>query len=224
MKHLTQALRYVYMRLKHRGRVHFPYSAVIGKNAEFEGCNAVGERSEFAGRMGMYSYMSKDCDMFASVGRFTSIGDNVRTVMYRHPVTYPYASTSPMFYSTLKQCGVPNFADRQMFGERMMKDAQHGCAVAIGNDCWINSHVTLISGITVGDGAVVLAGAVVTRDVPPYAIVAGIPAKVIKYRYSEADIKWLMDKQWWNMPAERLQEHWQDFCDIDRLKSALSER
>ena len=221
MRLLAQTLRYIYMRLKHRRRVHFPFSAVIGKSAVFEGCNAVGERSEFAGSMGLYSYMSKDCDMFASIGRFTSIGDNVRTVMYRHPVTYPYVSTSPMFYSTLRQSGVPNFADRQMFEECVMKDREHGYAVRIGNDCRINSHVTLISGITVGDGAVVLAGAVVTRDVPPYAIAAGVPAKVIKYRYNEEDIRWLLEKQWWNKPTEWLREHWEEFCDICQLKNSI---
>ena len=135
--------------------------------------------------------MSKNCDIYASIGRFTSIGSNVQTIMFRHPTTYPYVSTSPVFYSTKQQCG-ETFADKETFEECVMLDHKQHCAVAIGNDVWINSNVTIISGVTIGDGAVVLAGAVVTRNVPPYSIVAGVPAKVIKYRFSQTDIEWLL--------------------------------
>ncbi len=221
MKAILQPLRFLYMLLKHRGRVSFPLSAVIGRNASFEGCNAIGAFSEFSGYMGKYSYITDHCDMFAKIGRFTSIGANVQTIMYRHPTTYPYVSTSPMFYSTSRQCGIENFADRQMFTERVLRDPDNGYAVTIGNDCWINSNVTLISGISIGDGAIILTGSVVTRDVPPYSIVGGIPAKVIKYRYSDEDINWLLASEWWNKSDEWLREHWQDFNDIDSLKKSL---
>ena len=81
--------------------------------------------------------------------------------------------------------------------------------------------MTLISGISIGDGAIILTGSVVTRDVPPYSIVGGIPAKVIKYRYSDEDINWLLASEWWNKSDEWLREHWQDFNDIDSLKKSL---
>ena len=102
-----------------------------------------------------------------------------------------------------------------------MADAKEHSAIVIGNDCWINSNVTFISGVTVGDGAVVLAGAVVTRDVPPYAIVAGVPAKVIKYRFSEKDIEWLLNKKWWNRDADWIRKNWQAFNDMDKLRALL---
>lgn len=215
-----QLARYLYSKIKFRGKVIFPYSAVIGRFAEFEGNNAIGKNSRFSGRIGRFSYMTSDCDLYATIGRFTSIGSHVQSIMFRHPVSYPFVSTSPMFYSTLKQCG-SNFATKNLFQECVMADEKEHSAIVIGNDCWINSNVTFVSGVTVGDGAVVLAGAVVTRDVPPYAIVAGVPAKVIKYRFSERDIEWLLDKKWWNRDADWIRKNWQAFNDMDKLRALL---
>lgn len=215
-----QLLRYIYSKIKYCGKVRFHYSTIIGKNASFEGYNAIGCNSKFTGRMGRCSYMANDCDLYASIGRFTSIGDNVKSIMFRHPLTYPFVSTSPMFYSTLKQCG-SNFATKNLFQECVMADAKEHSAIVIGNDCWINSNVTFISGVTVGDGAVVLAGAVVTRDVPPYAIVAGVPAKVIKYRYEKDVCDWLLEKQWWNRDENWLRENWRAFHNIEKLRTLL---
>ena len=70
--------------------------------------------------------------------------------------------------------------------------------VQIGNDVWIGARATILDGVKIGDGAVIAAGAVVTKDVPSYAIVGGVPAKVIKYRFDENRIKELLVEQWWN--------------------------
>lgn len=215
-----QFARYLYSLVKFHGKVSFPYSAIIGRYAQFEGDNAIGTNSSFSGKMGRFSYMASDCDLCATIGRFTSIGSRVQSIMFRHPVTYPFVSTSPMFYSTLKQCG-SNFATENLYRECVMVNEKEHSAIVIGNDCWINSNVTFTSGVTVGDGAVVLAGAVVTRDVPPYAIVAGVPAKVIKYRFSETDIKWLLQKKWWNRDANWIRKNWRAFNDIDKLRALL---
>ena len=215
-----QIARYLYSKVKFYGKVRFAYSTIIGKFAKFEGKNAIGKNSRFSGKMGKYSYMTSDCDLYATIGRFTSIGSHVQSIMFRHPVTYPFVSTSPMFYSMLNQCG-STFATEEMFQECVMADEKEHSAVVIGNDCWINSNVTLISGVTIGDGAVVLAGAVVTRDVPPYAIVAGIPAKVIKYRYEKDVCDWLLEKQWWNRDENWLRENWRAFHNIEKLRALL---
>ena len=74
----------------------------------------------------------------------------------------------------------------------------------IGNDVWIGTNVLIKSGVTVGTGAVVGAGAVVTKDVPPYAVVCGVPAKVIKYRFPEEVCAKLLASEWWNMSDEDL--------------------
>lgn len=221
MSSLIHLARYVYMRIKHHKMLTFPYSATIGKKALFEGHNTIGKETCFSGKLGKYSYLANRCDLYAEIGRFTSVGDNVHTIMYRHPTTYPYVSTSPAFYSTLGQCGGENFSTEQSFEERVLLDTSKNYAVRIGNDCWINSNVTLISGVTIHDGAIVLAGAVVTRDVPPYAIVAGVPAKVIKYRYEKEDIEWLQRVEWWNKPEHWLKENWKAFNDLPSLRKIL---
>ena len=74
--------------------------------------------------------------------------------------------------------------------------------VIIGNDVWIGTNTVILRGVTVGDGAVIAAGAVVTKDVPPYAIVGGVPAKIIRYRTDEDTIKALIESQWWNETPE----------------------
>ena len=77
----------------------------------------------------------------------------------------------------------------------------------LGNDVWVGSHVLINGGVTVGHGAVIGAGAVVVKDVPPYAIVGGVPAKIIRFRFSPEVIEKLLELQWWNLPDETLKEH-----------------
>ena len=89
----------------------------------------------------------------------------------------------------------------------------------VGNDVWIGENVFFQGGVIIGDGAVVLAGAVVTKDVPPYAIVGGVPAKVLKYRYDEETIKFLLSIKWWDKDVNWLRDNWQLLCDINRLKN-----
>lgn len=79
--------------------------------------------------------------------------------------------------------------------------------IIIGNDVWIGRDSTVTSGVTVGDGAVIAASAVVTHDVPPYAIVAGCPAKVIKYRFTPDQIRRLLEIRWWDYPIEFIFEN-----------------
>ena len=140
--------------------------------------------SYFDGEMGFGSYSGTNFWFVGRIGRFTSIANNVSSNPYVHPIEPPYVSTSPMFFSVLRQNG-HTFTNEQLFTES--RDP-----VVIGNDCWIGQSVFMTGGIKIGDGAVVLAGAVVTKDVPPYAIVGGVPAKVIRYRYDEETIKFLL--------------------------------
>ena len=87
--------------------------------------------------------------------------------------------------------------------------------IVIGNDVWVGANATILSGVTIGDGAVVAAGALVTKDVPPYSIVGGVPARVIKYRFSQDVINILLEIKWWDMEDELLITNINDFYDLD---------
>ena len=76
--------------------------------------------------------------------------------------------------------------------------------IVVGNDVWIGYEAVVMAGVTIGDGAIVASRAVVTRDVPPYAIVGGVPAKVIKYRFDPATVESLLAIKWWEWPAETI--------------------
>lgn len=79
--------------------------------------------------------------------------------------------------------------------------------VVINNDVWIGMKSTIMGGVTVGNGAIIAAHSVVTKDVPPYAVVGGVPAKIIKYRFTEDIIEGLQKSEWWNQPDDVLREN-----------------
>ena len=92
-------------------------------------------------------------------------------------------------------------------------------SIEIGNDVWIGSRATILEGVNIGDGVVVAAGAVVTKDVPPYAIVGGVPARIIRYRFDEETIQNLLKMKWWEKDQEWIQNHADDFDDVKQLFS-----
>lgn len=185
----------------------------VSLDSSFEGANKIYPYSSFSGSMGYGSYLGHHCEMSANIGRFTSIAPYVRTNCGKHPFSYPYVTTCPMFFSTRKQNG-ETFAKRMVFQE--MEEVP-----VIGNDCWIGENVFIVGGVKIGDGAVVLAGSIVTKDVPPYAIVGGVPAQVMKYRYDDETIHFLMELKWWNMDVGWLRKNWELFCDIEKLKTCF---
>lgn len=183
----------------------------------------VAERSSYYGKMGYGSYIGSNTHLNADIGRFSSVGPNVKVVNATHPMKAPFATTCPLFFSfdTSKNPQHETFAKQQMVEEFRYYDRERQIDIRIGNDCWIGEGVTFIGGVEVHDGGVVLAGAYVTKDVPPYAIVGGVPAKVIGYRYDEDTIAWLQERQWWNRNTQWLRDNWRLLCDIDKMKETL---
>lgn len=205
---------------KFRGKVSIAYTANVSLVSTFEGMCQIHPHSVFHGKLGMGSYIASYTSLSARVGRFTSIAQHVRYSSGIHPYQAPFATTSPCFFSHnlyKYQCG-STFATEQLFEEHRLIDFESKIAVEIGNDVWIGEGAFLVGGITIGDGAVVLAHAVVTKDVPPYAIVGGVPAKVLRYRYDKETIEFLLKVKWWNNSIDWFKLNWKLLSDIEKLK------
>lgn len=195
--------------------VKFGLFSRMGSGSFFEGNNSVGKFSFVKGNMGKYSYVGDNVAIIdGCIGRYTSVSSNVHVINGRHPLKAPFVSTSPVFYSKQSPVGY-SFASEQMFEEYSYADKERKLCVVIGNDCWVGYGVSIIEGVTIGDGAVVLANATVTKDVPPYSIVGGVPAKVIGYRYDEETVGKLLEFKWWNQKESWIKEHAFDFSNID---------
>ena len=206
------------LRYKYRNRhVHIDLSANLDRKVLLEDYCRIFEHSSFHGCMGYGSYISSNCRIEASIGRFCSIGPNVVSNPGTHAYKEPYATTSPLFFS--KNMNGATFAKKQMFEEYTFVDKERQLSFQVGNDCWIGESAFIVGGVKIADGAVVLAHAVVTKDVPAYAIVGGVPAKVVGYRYDEETINFLLKVQWWNNSTEWFKKHWMLLNDIEQLKS-----
>lgn len=163
--------------------------------------------------MGLGTYVGQNSSVHGRVGRYCSVAEDVRVVLGRHP-THEFVSTHPAFFSTRKQNGM-SFVSKDKFDEHRF--AADAFPVVIGNDVWIGTGAMLLEGVHVSDGAVIGAGAVVTKDVPPYAVVAGNPARVVRYRFSQEQIDFLLSFRWWERPKEFIAEHAALFESITAL-------
>ena len=190
----------------------------IGEGSVFEGSNVVNKGTIFSGYMGYGSFIGSYSNLSKTkIGRFCSIASHVKIISGEHP-TSNYVSTHPVFYSLLKQNG-STFVYKQKYDEFRYVDYEKKIVVEIGNDVWIGEGVSILEGIKIGDGAIVATGAVVTKDVKPYVIVGGVPAKPIRKRFDEKQIEYLLNFAWWNQPIEWIQKNADLFDNIDTFIS-----
>lgn len=130
------------------------------------------------------------------IGKFCSFASGVMIISMNHDSSK--VTTHPFLFKP--HLGV------------VQEDFREMRLVDIGHDVWVGQNALILPSVSVvGHGAVIAAGAVVVKDVPPYAIVAGVPAKVVKYRFDEETVKKLLDIQWWNWPLEKIFQNWRDF-------------
>jgi len=169
--------------------------------------------------IGDYSYINaRSIIVSASIGKFCSIASGCQIGMQNHPVDH--LSTSPFTYTSSNIFNLP----------KLWEDI--AAPPQIHHDVWIGAQAIIMQGVTVGSGAIVGAGAVVTRDVAPYAIVAGVPAQFVRPRFDAAIADFLLDLKWWDLPLEDLKklkdvfaakEHWQEKIVPQSLKTHLLE-
>ena len=182
-------LSYLYGKLMKKLRGTCVINSQIDKTAYVStGCNIINSS------MGRHSYISHDSQFVdTEIGAFCSISSYVDCGDAEHPMDW--VSTSPVFQN-VKHSGV-----KARFAKLDLPPQKH---TVIGNDVWIGHGVTIKQGVKIGNGAVIGAGAVVVKDVPDYAIVGGVPAKLIRYRFDEEAIKSLLASEWWTWSDEKL--------------------
>lgn len=161
----------------------------IDNKTVLEGNNLINDYSRLLSvNLGRYSYVSPFCILIdCNIGKYCSIGPGVKIGLGVHPIDQ--ISTSPYIYN------------EQLFKGRRKEDFN---PVTIGHDVWIGANALIMGGVKIGIGAVIGAGAVVTKDVPDYAVVVGCPAKILKYRFAESKIEALLSMQWWNMDIKEI--------------------
>lgn len=157
-------------------------------------------------RMGDYSYIANDSDViYSQVGKFCSIAAHVRI----NPGNHPMERASQSHFTYRASLYFPGETDEAAFF-----DWRRAHAVAIGHDVWIGHGAVILAGRTVGTGAVVAAGAIVTKDVPPYAIVAGNPARPVRPRFPAEVADALQRLAWWDWSHDRLRDALPDFRSL----------
>ena len=196
MNKLKKIIKYIIYKIKYKKLNTSLNTYKFGKNLKL-GKNSVISKGVYIENnvtIGDCTYISSNSNIYSDVtiGKFCSIAPNVNIAPGEHNVYN--VSTHPIMYNSMWRKKL-NIEENESY-ERII--GGYDKETKIGNDVWIALNVFIKRGVTIGDGAVIGAGSVVTKDVEPYSIVAGNPAKVIKYRTSKENIEFLEKDKWWN--------------------------
>lgn len=204
-------------------RCRFGQRSYLSYLTKLEGHNMLGRNTYAPGSvLGYGSYLSDNCYFYqAQIGRYTCIGPRSAAICGRHPVG-KFVSVHPAFFSKAGFAGL-RYTRTQTFEEFKYADADKKRSVLIGNDVWIGADVKIMEGVKVGDGAVVAAGALVLRDVEPYTVVAGAPARFMKNRFTPDEAAFLQELKWWDKPRDWIKESAPYFDDINLFRKHCGE-
>lgn len=184
-------------------RLSSVFNSTVDKTAKIQSGT-----SFYLSAIGRYSYCGYDCDIaFCEIGAFTSLASNVVIGGARHPMEW--VSMSPVFYKGRSSV-------RKKFCQNELEKVKK---TLIGNDVWIGRSAIILPGVSVGNGAVIGAGSVVTKNIPAYAIAAGNPAKIIRYRFEETVIDRLEKIKWWEFSDDEIDKIGYTFNNIEMFLS-----
>lgn len=183
----------------------------------FGGYNALQRSARLTeSELGEGSYLNEGaCVHRARIGKWCSIADGVKIGLGSHPLGGFVSTSGLLATDTTRTLGftIHRGDDRAT----LYPAAEDGYTVVIGNDVWIGCRALILDGVRIGDGAVVGAGAVVTRDVEPYTVVAGVPARPLRKRFREEQIAFLLRFRWWDRGAGWVKEHYAGMENIDEF-------
>lgn len=223
MRYVFRELAYLFIMAVHKIKnrcLQVEFRAKAEKGSRFEGYNKLSHHAYFSGELGYASYIGANSVVIGKIGRFCSIAENVHFLTLTHPVR-GFVSTHPSFYSLKKQSGF-TFAKSQMFDETPKLEGDE-YSIVVGNDVYIGYGATIIGPCRIGDGAVIAAGAVVTKDVEPYAIVGGVPATTIKFRFDQEMIERLLETKWWSKDTDWIRKNSASFVSVDKFLAQRGE-
>ena len=222
---LYRTLVFPFVRIGIELRTHsiLKQKTYINKGTVLEGKNYLGKNTYLSNvKLGFGSYISDRGDLKnVVIGKYTSIGTDVSVIAGRHPTSRQVAM-HPAFFSKGAELGF-TYSQKNSFEEFCFLDLQKKIQIKIGNDVWIGNGVKIMEGVTIGDGAVIGAASLVTKDVEPYGIYVGVPAKKIKSRFNKKEIEYLTEFSWWNKGEDYIKANISKFQDIEIFMAGCEE-
>ena len=215
-----KAIKQFILRTKNKRKCRFGVHTTIGKDTVFFGKNYLGSFSSARNsKIGFQTYIGDYSNLDNTIiGKYTCISHCVVVVQGQHPIE-KFVSIHPAFFS---KDYLYSYVKNNNFADYKYIDAENKTACIIGNDVWIGYGALIMAGVKIGDGAVIGAGSIVTKDVDPFTVVAGVPAKQIKERFSKNEVLNLLKVEWWKKNEEWIKQNADLFSDIDKFLESNS--
>lgn len=213
---ISNTYRFYYKnKLKFTKKLMYGKKSIVTKSCSFEGYNKIMSNCDLSNtHMGYASFMGNHCSFINTyIGKYVSIGDHVSIVAGNHP-TSKYVCNHPAFYSLKKQVGF-TYTDKQTFEDIIYQDDDSKTVAYISDGVWIGSNTIILNGVKIGEGAIIAAGSVVVKDVAPYEIVGGVPARKIRDRFTEEQKEFLLNFKLYEKDIQFMRENVEKMEDID---------